>query len=91
MKHFMAHLGPAFDWPWTKFTDVPEFTNDLVDLITSQADRQSGHLSIRELECQRDDNLVGIMRAVKVTGTGAEQSSGSTKVASRALMPQSFQ
>ena len=71
MKHFMAQFGPALEWPWTKLMDVPEFTDELVDLIAGQSDAQSGHMSIRELERLRDDNLVGMMRALKKSGTGA--------------------
>ncbi|MET1411632.1 carnitine 3-dehydrogenase [Roseibium sp. HPY-6] len=71
MKHFMAQFGPALEWPWTKLMDVPEFTDELVDLIAGQSDEQSGHMTIRELERQRDDNLVGMMRALKKTGSGA--------------------
>jgi carnitine 3-dehydrogenase len=71
MKHFMAQFGPCLSFPWTKLMDVPEFTDELVDLIAGQSDAQSGHLSIRELERQRDDNLVGIMRALKHSGSGA--------------------
>jgi carnitine 3-dehydrogenase len=65
MKHFMAQFGPALSWPWTKLMDVPELTPELVDLIAGQSDAQSGHLTIRELERLRDDNLVGILRALK--------------------------
>jgi carnitine 3-dehydrogenase / betainyl-CoA thioesterase len=71
MKHFLAQFGPALKWPWTKLMDVPEFTEELVDLIAGQSDEQSGHLSIRELERQRDDNLVGMMRALKKNDSGA--------------------
>ncbi|MEW2914614.1 carnitine 3-dehydrogenase [Leisingera sp. JC11] len=71
MKHFMAQFGPALEWPWTKLMDVPEFTEELVDLIAGQSDAQSGHMSIRELERLRDDNLVGMMRALKKSGSGA--------------------
>lgn len=71
MKHFMAQFGPALEWPWTKLMDVPEFTDELVDLIAGQSDAQSGHLSIRDLERLRDDNLVGIMRSLKQSGSGA--------------------
>jgi carnitine 3-dehydrogenase len=71
MKHFMAQFGPALEWPWTKLMDVPEFSDELVDLIASQSDAQSGHLSVRELERLRDDNLVGIIRALKKSGSGA--------------------
>ena len=65
MKHFMAQFGPALKWPWTKLMDVPEFTDELVDLIAGQSDAQSGHLSIRELERKRDNNLIAMMRALK--------------------------
>lgn len=71
MKHFMAQFGPALKWPWTKLMDVPEFTDDLVNLIANQSDNQSGHKTIRELERERDANLVGIMRALKWNGNAA--------------------
>ncbi|MGB7316600.1 MAG: carnitine 3-dehydrogenase [Planktotalea sp.] len=71
MKHFMAQFGPALQWPWTKLMDVPEFTDELVDLIAGQSDAQSGHHSIRELERIRDNNLVAMMRALKTQDWGA--------------------
>ncbi|MBE1283959.1 MAG: carnitine 3-dehydrogenase [Rhodobacteraceae bacterium] len=71
MKHFMAQFGPALKWPWTKLMDVPEFTDELVDLIAGQSDDQSGHMSIRDLERARDDNLVGMMRALSANDFGA--------------------
>ena len=64
MRHFMAQFGPCLSWPWTKLTDVPEFNDELVDLIASQSDEQSSKWSIRELERLRDDNLVAIMEAL---------------------------
>lgn len=64
MRHFMAQFGPALKWPWTKLMDVPEFNDELVDLIATQSDEQAGDLSIRELEKIRDDNLVAIMQAL---------------------------
>ncbi len=60
MRHFMAQFGPCLNWPWTKLMDVPEFNDELVDLIAGQSDAQSGHCRIRELERIRDDNLVAI-------------------------------
>ncbi|MEN8709392.1 MAG: carnitine 3-dehydrogenase [Paracoccaceae bacterium] len=71
MKHFMEQFGPALSWPWTKLMDVPEFTDELVDLIAGQSDAQSGQYSIRELERQRDDNLVGMMRILRKNNHGA--------------------
>lgn len=71
MKHFMAQFGPCLSWPWTKLMDVPEFTEELVDLIAGQSDAQSGHHTIRELERIRDGNLVGFLRVLKDRDWGA--------------------
>ncbi|MDZ4096350.1 MAG: carnitine 3-dehydrogenase [Paracoccaceae bacterium] len=71
MKHFMAQFGPCLQWPWTKLTDVPEFNDELVDLIAGQSDAQSGHHTIRELERIRDNNLIGFLRALKDRNWGA--------------------
>ena len=60
MRHFMAQFGPCLAWPWTKLMDVPEFNDELVDLIATQSDDQSSQWSIRELEKIRDDNLIAI-------------------------------
>jgi len=83
MKHFMAQFGPALDCPWTKLMDVPEFTQELVDTIAGQSDAQSGHLSIRELERLRDDNLVGMLRALRHNGAAA----GAVIAAHEATLP----
>ncbi len=71
MRHFMAQFGPALQWPWTKLMDVPEFTDELVDLIAGQSDAQSGHMTISEMLRARDDNLVGMMRSLKANDWGA--------------------
>ncbi|MBX2832645.1 MAG: carnitine 3-dehydrogenase [Rhodospirillales bacterium] len=71
MEHFIGQFGPALKWPWTKLMDVPELTPELTARIAQQSDDQSGHMSIRELERLRDDNLVGMMRALKKSGSGA--------------------
>ncbi len=71
MAHFIAQFGPCLKWPWTRLTDVPELTDELVGTISTQSDAQSGAHSIRELERIRDDNLVGILRALKARDWGA--------------------
>lgn len=73
MEHFIAQFGPCLSWPWTKLMDVPELTDELTKTIADQSDAQSGHYSIRELERIRDDNLVGMMRALKQQDWGAGQ------------------
>lgn len=71
MKHFIAQFGPCLSWPWTKLMDVPELDDALVEKIAGQSDAQSGQYSIRELERVRDDNLVGILQALKQRHWGA--------------------
>lgn len=71
MRHFMAQFGPCLTWPWTKLMDVPEFNDDLVNLIADQSDNQSGHMTIRQMEKARDDNLIAILKALKENHWGA--------------------
>ena len=71
MRHFMAQFGPCLKWPWTKLMDVPEFNSELVELISSQSDKQSGHLDIRDMERQRDSNLIAILKGLKANNWGA--------------------
>lgn len=71
MRHFMAQFGPCLKFPWTKLMDVPEFNDELVDLIAGQSDAQSGHMEIGDMERIRDDNLVAMMRALKGQNWGA--------------------
>ncbi len=70
MRHFIAQFGPCLSWPWTKLTDVVDLTDELVDKIANQSDAQSGARGIRELERIRDQNLVGIMHALKAGDDG---------------------
>ncbi len=64
-RHFIEQFGPTLDWPWTKLTDTPEFTPELVDTIVAQSDAQSGAHAIRELERIRDRNLVGFLKVLE--------------------------
>ncbi|MCK0206627.1 carnitine 3-dehydrogenase [Starkeya koreensis] len=65
MRHFLAQFGPCLHWPWTKLTDVVDLDEALVEKIGAQSDAQAAGLSIRELERIRDENLVGIVQALK--------------------------
>jgi carnitine 3-dehydrogenase len=70
MRHFLAQFGPCLKWPWTKFTDVVDLDDALVEKIGAQSDAQAADRSIRELERIRDENLVGIMHALKAGDGG---------------------
>jgi carnitine 3-dehydrogenase len=95
MRHFMAQFGPCLKWPWTKLMNVPEFNDELVDLIAEQSDEQAHGLSIRELEKIRDDNLVAIMEALgkqnkgKGWGAGALHNDYTKRLAKLAKKPAS--
>jgi carnitine 3-dehydrogenase len=65
MRHFMAQFGPALQWPWSKLTDVPELTEDLLDRIEQQSDAQAAGADVRELERLRDDCLVGVLQGLR--------------------------
>jgi carnitine 3-dehydrogenase len=65
MRHFLEQFGPALEWPWTKLTDVPELTPELIEKIAQQSDAQAGGRTVRELERLRDDNLVALLQALR--------------------------
>ena len=71
MRAMLAMFGPCLKWPWTKLMDVPELTPEFVDLVGDQCESQSSQFSARELEKIRDNNLVSILRALKVQNWGA--------------------
>ncbi len=71
MRHFIGQFGECLAWPWSKLTDVPELTDDLIDTIARQSDAQSGHLTIRELERVRDTNVAAILLALERNAWGA--------------------
>jgi len=73
MRHFIAQFGECLSWPWTKLTDVPELTDELIDTIATQSDEQSGHLTVRELERIRDRNVAAMLLALECNDWGAGQ------------------
>src|SRR5262249_2704156 len=71
LRHFLAQFGPALAWPWTKLTDVPELSDDLLDRLVAQSDAQAAGRSLRELEQLRDDCLVSVLQGLRANGVGA--------------------
>jgi carnitine 3-dehydrogenase len=71
MRHFMEQFGPALQLPWTKLTDVPELTPELIDRIVAQSDAQAAGRTVRELERLRDDCLVSVLQALRTHDVGA--------------------
>ena len=71
MRHFLRQFGPSLQWPWSKLTEVPELTEELIDAIATQSEEHSEGRSVGELEAIRDDNLVAFLRALKSNRWGA--------------------
>jgi carnitine 3-dehydrogenase len=76
MRHFLAQFGPCLKWPWSKLTDVVDLDEALIEKIGAQSDEQAAGLSIRELERVRDENLVGILHALKASRGGVGWGAG---------------
>lgn len=64
MRQFIQQFGPALQWPWSKLTDVPEMSAELVERIVQQSDAQAAGESIDEMLERRDGNLVAIIKAL---------------------------
>ncbi len=79
-RHFIEQFGPTLEWPWSRLTDTPPFTPELIDTIVAQSDRQSGGHDARELERIRDRNLVGFLKVLEANRWGA----GTTLIEQRA-------
>ncbi len=71
MRHFVEQFGPALQWPWTKLTDVPELSDELVEKLVAQSDAQAEGRSVRELERLRDDCLVSVLQGLRANRYGA--------------------
>lgn len=65
MKHFLEQFGPCLAWPWTKLTDVPDLDEKLIDRIVEQSDQQAAGRTVTQLETERDDNLVALLKALR--------------------------
>jgi carnitine 3-dehydrogenase len=71
IRDFMRQFGPALHWPWSRLTEVPELTDELLARIERQSDEQAAGRSVRELERLRDDCLVDILQALRTHSAGA--------------------
>ena len=70
MRHMLSQFGPALELPWTHM-EAPELTEELIQAMASGTEAQAGGRTVAELEHQRDQSLLGVMRALSTTGIGA--------------------
>ena len=70
MRHMLHQFGPALKLPWTHM-EAPELTEQLIEAMASGSEAQASGRTVAELEHQRDQGLIGVMRALSTTGIGA--------------------
>ena len=70
MRHMLGQFGPALKLPWTRL-QAPELTGELTEAMAAGCEDQAAGRSIAELERQRDDCLLAVMRALRPSGIGA--------------------
>ncbi len=70
MRHMLGQFGPALKLPWTRL-EAPELSTELIEAMAAGTGEQAGGRSIAELERQRDDCLLAVMRALRPSGVGA--------------------
>ena len=70
MRHMLSQFGPALKLPWTHL-EAPKLTDELIEAMASGTETQAAGRTVAELERQRDQSLLGVMRALSETGIGA--------------------
>ena len=70
MRHMLNQFGPALKLPWTHI-EAPQLTDELVEAMATGTEAQADGRTVADLERQRDQSLIGVMRALSETGIGA--------------------
>ena len=70
MRDFMRQFGPTLELPWTKLK-APPLTEALIEKVAQGTERQAAGRTVRELERQRDECLIAILRALRRYEVGA--------------------
>jgi carnitine 3-dehydrogenase len=70
IEHFLDHFAPALKLPWTHM-EAPELTQELRDRVVQGTLEEAGDRSIQDLEKERDNCLIEIMKVLdKIQGRG---------------------
>ncbi|MFP6743705.1 MAG: L-carnitine dehydrogenase [Alphaproteobacteria bacterium] len=59
MAHCLEQFGPALQLPWTSLV-APELTDELSRRLIDGTAKQAGNKTVKELELERDDLLIGL-------------------------------
>ena len=72
MRDFMRQFGPALELPWTKLV-APKLTDALIEKVAQGTEHQAAGRTVQELERQRDECLIAILKALRRYEVGAGQ------------------
>lgn len=64
MRHFIEHLGPAFESWWRDLGD-PKLTKDVAEKLVAGVEQEAAGRSVTDLSRQRDALLVAVLKAIK--------------------------
>ncbi|MFK4496070.1 carnitine 3-dehydrogenase [Bradyrhizobium japonicum] len=70
-RRAMELFGSSLKSGLSRFADVPELTDSLLDKLAEQLDAQADNLTIAEFEQKRDDCLVAMLQGLRAQRTGA--------------------
>lgn len=87
-RRAMERFGPELNLPWTKLTEVPEFTDAFLDKLAEQLEAQAGKITIPEFEQKRDDCLVAVLQGLRNQRYGAGETLARWEQGLRDRLPQ---
>jgi len=64
MKHMLEHFNPELFANWTKLISPP-ITDELIAKMVKGCEQEANGQSIRELEQQRDNYLIAVVKALE--------------------------
>ncbi|MEQ8334647.1 3-hydroxyacyl-CoA dehydrogenase NAD-binding domain-containing protein [Nisaea sp.] len=68
MAHFYDHIGPAMEAWWETMQETPKLDAGLRQKLIDGVDAEAAGRSIDQLEAERDDKLIGLLKMLQAKG-----------------------
>ena len=68
MGHFYDHIGPAMEAWWETMQETPKLDADLRAKLIEGVDAEAAGRSIDQLEAERDDKLIALLKMLQAKG-----------------------
>ena len=68
MGHFYDHIGPAMEGWWATMQETPKLDASLRQQLIEGVDAEAAGRSIDELEAERDDKLIALLKMLQAKG-----------------------